>query len=509
MKIKSRLALILLFSMLLSSVSVVWASEEQSGLYSKEIEKAIGYLQRVQNDDGGFPYLPGQASSQAVSCWVIMALAEAGESLDNSKWAPAGHTPLDFIQGCQEDLAGSCDLARTLLSLTSVSAGSEYQGIDLVPQIIALQQDNGHFAQVGKGEETFINSHIWSILALHSAGESIPELEKAKKWLIERQNSDGGFGWCEGIPSDADDTAAAIRALLLMGEDPDRSLVIDSSLAYLKSCQGEDGGFNSGYLAGDKSNASSDAWVIQALLRAEQSPLAPSWSRNKRNALDHLLGLQDDSGFFHYSAGVTAGPVQTTATALIALGQLARQSEANPVLGPNEPLERYFTDLDEAYWAYPAIMELVQAEILKGYPDGSFQPEKSVNRAEFATMIVKCLGLTIDDKIPGSEFQDLPQGFWALESIQACVQKGYVNGMPGGIFQPDGNITGAQLATILVRTGPEKAPDPAPGPYWYEELVQLAVARDLLFPDFDPLTPASRAQCAYSIMKLRESLELN
>lgn len=508
MRIKSRLALILLLSMLFSSASVAWA-EQEPDVYSREIEKAVEYLHRVQNDDGGFPYLIGQGSSQSVSCWVIMALNQAGEVIDDPEWAPAGNTPWDYLHGCQEDLLNSCDLARTLLALTSGSEETEYQGINLVQQILSLQQENGHFAWLSQGEETFINSHIWSVLALHSAGQSIPKLEKARQWLIERQNTDGGFGWCEGIPSDADDTAAAIRALLLMGEDQDQSEVINRSLAYLKSCQGEDGGFSSGYMNGDKSNASTDAWVLQALLSTGQSPLAPTWSRNNLNAPGHLLELQDASGFFHYTAGLAAGPVQTTATALIALCQLAQQTETIPIPDPIEqPEARYFIDLADSYWAYEAIMELLQAGILTGYPDGSFKPEKSVNRAEFATMIVKGLGLVADDYGSDTGFKDLPQGFWALESIQACVQKGYVNGMPGGIFQPGGNITGAQLAAILVRTGPE-APDPVPGPYWYEELVQLAGEKDLLYPDFDPHAPASRAQCAYSIMKLRSSLGLN
>ena len=499
MRIKSKLALILMFSMLLSSPSLVGATEQEPGLYNQEIEKAVQYLHTVQNEDGGFPYLPGQGSSQSVSCWVIMALNQAGEVIDAPEWAPAGNTPWDYLHSCQEDLINSCDLARTLLALTSGSEETEYQGINLVQQILSLQQENGHFAWLSQGEEAFINSHIWSILALHSADQSIPELEKAKQWLVERQNTDGGFGWCEGIPSDADDTAAAIRALMLMGEDPDQSEVINRSLAYLKSCQGQDGGFSSGYMNGDKSNGSSDAWVIQALLSTGQWPLSPFWAQNNYNVIDHLLGLQDASGFFHYTAGVTAGPVQTTATALIALCQLAQQAEPVETPGPAEKT-RSFTDLSDSYWAYAAIMELLEAGILTGYPDGSFKPEKSVNRAEFATMIVKGMGLTADEDSSDTGFKDLPQGFWALGSIQTCVQKGYVNGMPGGIFQPTGNITGAQLAAILVRTGgSEAASDPVPGPYWYEELVRLAGGKDLLYPAFDPHAPASRAQCAYSI----------
>ena len=66
---KSRLAVILLLSMLFGTVSGAWA-EQKPGLYSREIEKAVEYLHKVQNDDGGFPYLPGQDSSQAVSCYI-------------------------------------------------------------------------------------------------------------------------------------------------------------------------------------------------------------------------------------------------------------------------------------------------------------------------------------------------------------------------------------------------------------------------------------------------------
>jgi hypothetical protein len=502
---KSRLAVILLLSMLFGTVSGAWA-EQKPGLYSREIEKAVEYLHKVQNDDGGFPYLPGQDSSQAVSCWVIMALAEAGEDINAPEWAPAGNTPLDFLHNSPEDLLSSCDLARTLLALSAGEAGTEYQGVDLVEQILSLQQADGHFAWISQGEEALINAHIWSVLALHSAGQSIPELEKARQWLLDCQNPDGGFGWVLGIPSDGDDTAAAIRALLLMGED-ENSPAIQRGLTYLKSCQGEDGGFNSGYMNGDKSNASTDAWVIQALLSSGQSPWSPFWTQNSQRVLDHLLGLQDRSGFFYYTAGVAAAPVQTTAMVLITLSQLAQKVQE---IEPEGPAEKpgFFTDLSNSYWAYHEIMELLQAGILTGYSDGSFKPEKSVSRAEFATMIVKGLGLAANEYGSESQFKDLAPGFWALASIQLCVEKGYVNGMPGGIFQPNGNITGAQLAAILVRTGPG-APEPISGPRWYEELVKLAGEKGLLYPGFDPHAPASRAQCAYSIMKLRSSLGLN
>ncbi|NLG32632.1 MAG: hypothetical protein GX550_03845 [Syntrophomonadaceae bacterium] len=390
--------------------------------------------------------------------------------------------------------------------------GSVYNGTDLVQSILAFQQEDGQFAWIPRGEKGFINSHMWSILALNSAGQAIPNKEKAREWLIKSQNSDGGFGWCQGIPSDADDTAIAIQVLILLGEDSRNSEVIKNSLAYLKTCQGEDGGFSSGYLAGNKTNASSDAWVIQALLAAEQSPAAEAWSIKDNNALTHMCKLQDDSGFFFYMPGIAAGPIQTTATALISLSLAAEQAKDdrnNQSQLPEPKAVLAFKDVPEAYWAYRQISELAKAGVLRGYPDGTFKPENPVNRAEFAVMMVKGMGLAADEYHGDTGFIDVPRDFWASDYIMTCVQNGYVNGMPGGVFSPGQSITGAQLAAILVRTLPLEAPAVSSGSGWYKELVKVADENGLLYSGFEPEAAANRAQCAYSIMKLREILKVN
>ncbi len=488
--------------------SYIPVSASQAGSLTPEIQKTIKYLHTIQNQDGGFPYREGQDSSQSVTCWVIMALAGAGENINADVWAPGGKNPVDFLNNCEEDLKNTCDYARTLLALSSVQQGNVYHGSDLAQSILSFQQEDGQFAYISQGERGFINSHMWSILALNSAGQEIPDKEKARQWLINRQNRDGGFGWCEGIPSDADDTAVAIRVLIVLGEEPQNSEVIKNSLAYLKTCQGEDGGFSSGYLAGTKSNASSDAWVIQALLASGESPTDKVWSVKDDNAVTHLLELQNQNGFFYYMPGVVAGPIQTSATALISLCQISSSSDSNqaqptPTMGP------VLSDVSETYWAYQQISELVKADVINGYPDGTFKPENSVNRAEFAKIMVRGMELAIDEYNGDTGFLDVPQSFWASSYIMTCVNNGYVNGMPGRIFSPGQSITGAQLAAILVRTLPLETPAVGTGPDWYKEFVKIAGENGLLYPGFEPDSAASRAECAYSIMKLREIEKVN
>ena len=100
---------------------------------------------------------------------------------------------------------------------------------------------------------------MWSVIALASAG-SIPNQEMARSWLLSRQNSDGGFGWLEGIASDVDDTGIGIMALVLLGKRPTARL-LRRRLNTFNHARPRTGGFSCGdEWMGSESNAASDAW---------------------------------------------------------------------------------------------------------------------------------------------------------------------------------------------------------------------------------------------------------
>lgn len=322
MRDKVRMVLLLALILVFSVCNVVSANSPFPEPQTKEsIDKALLYLHSVQNPDGGFPSQKGGISSNAVTSWVMMALASAGEDIKDKKWAPAGNTAPDYMNNCQQPLASSCDYARTLLGMTAARQGTKYQKEDLLLKIAAFQQTNGQYAQLGKGEKGFINAHMWSVMALSSAGQEIPNKAKAREWLQLRQNKDGGFGWGEGIASDADDTAVAVQVMVLLGAEPASSPSLKRALAYLKTCQKADGGFGSSSLTANKSNASTDSWVIQGLLACGENPLSAKWSLKGKNALVHLCSLQSKNGSFNWMPGVASSPVITTAYALMALKQ--------------------------------------------------------------------------------------------------------------------------------------------------------------------------------------------
>lgn len=283
----------------------VYAREK---VYEEAITNGIQYLSSMQNRDGGFASDKGRSSSQVSTAWAIMALRAAGEDINTEKWIKNGHSPLDYLNAGNSSLDATTDYARTLLALMAGGGSPVYQGVNLAEKILSFQQATGEFAQLDKGEKGLINAHMWAILALNSAGVEIPQKDKATDWLVSCQNADGGFGWVVGEASDPDDTGVAVTALVLLGEDPHKSLPIQKALAYIHKQQGVDGGFK---WTGQKSSTATDSWVIQGLVAAGTEPGDENFT--------HLLSFQNTDGSFNWTSEVRSSPVLMTSYAIMAL----------------------------------------------------------------------------------------------------------------------------------------------------------------------------------------------
>ncbi|WP_053372653.1 Ig-like domain-containing protein [Paenibacillus sp. FJAT-27812] len=105
-----------------------------------------------------------------------------------------------------------------------------------------------------------------------------------------------------------------------------------------------------------------------------------------------------------------------------------------------------FDDLS-SHWAKGAIDKLSAQNIISGYPDQTFKPEKEMTRAEFVVLLVKALHLKGTD---GPEFSDL-NGHWAEEAVKTAATLGIIQGVSDSTFAPKQKITREQMAVILVR----------------------------------------------------------
>ena len=100
------------------------------------------------------------------------------------------------------------------------------------------------------------------------------------------------------------------------------------------------------------------------------------------------------------------------------------------------------------HWAKEDILFLAQRELITGYPNGNFGPDDPISRASVATILVRELGLSMDDN---QQFDDVPANHWASGNIGAAANQGIITGNGHGEFKPDDPLTREEMAAILVR----------------------------------------------------------
>jgi hypothetical protein len=106
-----------------------------------------------------------------------------------------------------------------------------------------------------------------------------------------------------------------------------------------------------------------------------------------------------------------------------------------------------FPDVADDRWSAMNVGTVQNARIVTGYPDGTFQPEQTITRAEFATIATRFDALPED---ASHNFSDIG-GHWAEQYIAAAAQNGWISGYPDGSFRPDQPITRAEAMTIINR----------------------------------------------------------
>ena len=106
-----------------------------------------------------------------------------------------------------------------------------------------------------------------------------------------------------------------------------------------------------------------------------------------------------------------------------------------------------YNDMKDGAWYTCAVSTLSKMGIIKGYEDGSFKPDASISRAEFAAIAAR-----FDpngDKTPAT-FSDV-SSHWAKDEISIAANHGWIKGYEDGSFKPDQKITRAETMTLVNR----------------------------------------------------------
>jgi hypothetical protein len=301
---------LLLPCLLITPVMATTAYPYSAG--DSEVANALDYLHSQQDSDG-------KIDNFSASAWAVMAIAAAGEDPDDWKDNPSNPSVVDYLETNADSASTANDYSRMLLAIAAADEDpTDFGGRDFVALLEAEHNNN----QIG--DDTLLNDDYWGVMALIAAGEdpaTSTVIQDGVAFILANQSAvDGGWGWGVGGDSDVDDTAAAIMALLAAGQSPG-STPISDALAYIKTTQMDNGGFESW----GSTNADTNSRGICAIAAAGQDPTGVDWESGAGNdPVDNLLTFQQDGGaddgaFYWQDSTPGMSPAGTTAAAIIAL----------------------------------------------------------------------------------------------------------------------------------------------------------------------------------------------
>lgn len=159
------------------------------------------------------------------------------------------------------------------------------------------------------------------------------------------------------------------------------------------------------------------------------------------------------------------------------------------------------------HWAASTIHQWISAGYISGYPDGSFQPDAPITRAEFVSLANKVFHL---DTASNVSFSDVSSTHWAYKAIQTAVSNGYAAGDENNAFYPDRQLTRAEAASMIAGLTHIAASDTALHysdnsqiPLWAENAVAAVSQAGIMkgFPDgtFRPQSSITRAEAVTAL----------
>jgi hypothetical protein len=192
-------------------------------------------------------------------------------------------------------------------------------------------------------------------------------------------------------------------------------------------------------------------------------------------------------------------PIALTAVSLIAFALGAAPAHAQ------------FKDVGPERDDAQAIAYVFSRGIVSGYPDGTFRPDATINRAEFAKISVLFYWKgekQYADMCNSVHFDDVPRGMWFFHFVCSAKDQEIVEGYPGTrIYGPDRLISVAEASKMITKAF-KIIPEPVEGP-WYAQYVRVLANRRALpvsLPELD--RPITRGQVAEIFFRLETNTDV-
>lgn len=433
----------------------------------------------VQNEvQGSAAYMVSAVKAPEVGSiggeWAIIGLARSGYSVPADYYDEYYTRVEKYVKNCSGVLHERkyTEYSRVILALTAIGRDpSKVAGYNLLTPL-------------GDFEKTIwqgMNGPIWALIALDSGNYDIPKNPAAKTQatrqlyideIIKNQMKDGGWSLTGTGDSDVDITAMALQALAKYQDQKAVKTATDSALTWLSKNQDSKGGFASW----GTTNVESVAQVIVALCELGISLDDSRFVKNGHTLTENLLSFRQSNGGFYHVLDGSDGNNQMSAEqgfyALVAIDRAENGKNSLYRMGdvtkattkPSTTVKKGSADASVSVPAVTApgttfsdvknhankaaIEALASRGIINGMGQGTFMPNKTMTRAEFAAIVTRALGLTAKDT---KVFSDVPSSKWYAGYIGTANSSGIVNGVGSGKFNPDGTITRQEAAAMVAR----------------------------------------------------------
>ncbi|WP_181592776.1 S-layer homology domain-containing protein [Paenibacillus sp. YN15] len=165
------------------------------------------------------------------------------------------------------------------------------------------------------------------------------------------------------------------------------------------------------------------------------------------------------------------------------------------LIGDYDAPAKGYTDVPATHWAYGYINTATAHKIFEGDLQGTFRPEDPVSRGELAAVMTRYLQL--ETGVPVElHYADVPNGYWAVEEIEALYRNGMIEGYPDGTFKPVEGITRSGAVTMINRMlyrGPlteveQTWPDVPPGFWAFGQIEEASVSHESYRAEVDGKT---------------------
>ncbi len=173
---------------------------------------------------------------------------------------------------------------------------------------------------------------------------------------------------------------------------------------------------------------------------------------------------------------------------------------------------RQFFDHDDIpRWAESSINKVEEEGIMTGFGDGTFKPNKKLNRAEALTLLLRMSKVDLKDVSGETDFSDVPAEAWFAPAVKAATDRGWIKGFPNGTFRPGKTLNKAEWATIVSRVfaldedAPHAGFRDVPSKIWFARPV-FALADNGLIREQEkyywPSKEVTRADAAWIMTKI-------